>query len=204
MARIERLSSRSFFGHYASLDIVDIIPMTPEKLTALRTAINESLRVQLGGADRIGYVDPGSFLVDIQSRQNHTVFARRGCGKSLLLHESSKQLPKKHKAIYINCEDYKHHSFPNVLIEILDTLFAAMEKQLTAWFGRKKRTRLLIGEIRTKLNETKNEGGYGREAGKTHHHYRSIVGSTWQSRSWSRRTDCRTNTNALVYVTNVA
>ena len=128
-----------------------------DKLRSLRIAINESLRVQLGGAEPIRYVDPGSFLVDIQSRQNHTIFARRGCGKTLLLHESAKAVPSKYKAIYVNCEDYKHHSFPNVLIEILDSLFAEMEKHVGAWFGRKKETRDLIVEIRSKLKEVKRQ-----------------------------------------------
>lgn len=127
------------------------------KLRDLRVAINESLRVQLGGAEHIHYVDPGSFLVDIQSRQNHTVFARRGCGKTLLLHESAKAIPAKYKAIYINCEDYKHHSFPNVLIEILDCLFAEMEKHVGSWFGKRKETRELIGAIRAKLNAVKRQ-----------------------------------------------
>ena len=125
--------------------------MTNEQLRALRTAINESLRIQLGGAQHIGYIDPGSFLVDICSRQNHTVFARRGCGKTLLLHESSKSLPSKYRAIYINCEEYKHHSFPNVLIEILDRLFAELETHLNSWFGKKKETKQLIQSIRRDL-----------------------------------------------------
>jgi hypothetical protein len=128
-----------------------------EKLKALRTVINESLRVQLGGASNIEYVDPGSFLIDIQSRQNHVVFARRGCGKTLLLHQSAKALDSNYRAVYINCEDYKHHSFPNVLIEILDALFAEMERHLSKWFGRGKETRRLIEQIRTELSKVKKQ-----------------------------------------------
>lgn len=129
--------------------------MDKEKLQGLRTAITESLRIQLGGPDHIEYVDPGNFLGDIQSRQNHTVFARRGCGKTLLLHESAKKLPMSIRAIYINCEDFKHHSFPNVLIEILDSLFAEMDRHLNAWFGKKKETKQLIKQIRDKLQAVK-------------------------------------------------
>src|SRR5581483_10029831 len=59
------------------------------------------------------------------------------------------------RVVYINCEDYKQHSFPNVLIEILDALFAELEKNLSGWFGRKKRSRELIGGIRSDLSRLK-------------------------------------------------
>jgi hypothetical protein len=57
---------------------------------------------------------------------------------SLLLHHSTKQLGKSVKTIYLNCEDFKTHSFPNVLIEILDAVFGELQKNLTGWFGKKK------------------------------------------------------------------
>jgi hypothetical protein len=59
---------------------------TRDDLTKLRNVINESLRVQRGGADPVPYIDVGSVLDDVRARQNHVVFARRGCGKTLLLH----------------------------------------------------------------------------------------------------------------------
>lgn len=121
------------------------------KLGKMRLAINENLRVQRGGAERIPYIDVGSVLADIVARQNHAVFGRRGCGKSLLLHHSSRLLSDSVRSVYLNCEDFKKHSFPNVLIEILDALFAELEKHLSGWFGRKKRSRALIGEIRRDL-----------------------------------------------------
>ena len=122
-----------------------------EKLTKLRLVINENLRVQRGGADPVPYVDVGNVLNDIKARQNHVVFARRGCGKTLLLHYSSRQLDSSVKSVYLNCEDFKRHSFPNVLIEILDTLFHELEQHLSGWFGKKKRSRDLIAGIRREL-----------------------------------------------------
>ena len=86
---------------------------------------------------------------DVAARQNHAIFGRRGCGKSLLLHYSAKILPPEIKSVYLNCEDFKKHSFPNVLIEILDALFGELEKNLTGWFGRKKKSRGLISDIRS-------------------------------------------------------
>lgn len=123
-----------------------------EKLSKMRLAINENLRVQRGGAEGIPYIDIGSVLTDIAARQNHAVFGRRGCGKSLLLHSSARNLPDETQYVYLNCEDFKKHTFPNVLIEILDALFAELERHLTGWFGRKKKSRELIGTIRKELD----------------------------------------------------
>ena len=111
---------------------------TPDSLVKLRLAITENLRVQLGGAKTVPYIDVSSVLNDIGARQNHVVFARRGCGKTLLLHHSSRILDNSVKSVYLNCEDFKHHSFPNVLIEILDALFGELERHLTGWFGKKR------------------------------------------------------------------
>jgi hypothetical protein len=121
-------------------------------LAKLRTVINESLRVQRGGAEPINYVDVSNALTDIVARQNHVVFGRRGCGKTLLLQQSAAKLPSSIKTVHLNCEDFKNHSFPNVLIEILDALFAELEKHLSGWFGRKKRSREIIRAIRQELS----------------------------------------------------
>lgn len=127
-----------------------------KKLQNLRVLIQENLRVQRGGAANVPYIDGGNALTDATSRQNHVVFARRGCGKSLLLHYSGKNLQSGQKSIYLNCEDFKHHSFPNVLIEILDALFSELEGHLTGWFGKKKRSKELIAQIRGELGKLRH------------------------------------------------
>jgi predicted AAA+ superfamily ATPase len=101
------------------------------ELTKLRKVITENLRVQLGGAQLLPYIDVSNALSDITAKQNHVVFGRRGCGKTLLLHYSATKLPSEIRPVYINCEDFKKHSFPNVLIEILDALFGELETNLT-------------------------------------------------------------------------
>jgi len=121
-----------------------------KKLARLRQLITEGLRVQIGN-EAITYINVGHAMEDISARQNHTVFARRGCGKTLLLHDSAKQLPVEIKAIYLNCEDFKQHTFPNVLIEILSSLFSEIDSHLSGWFGKKARTKQIIGGIREKL-----------------------------------------------------
>lgn len=127
--------------------------LTPENLTSLRRVITENLRVQRAGAESIPYVDVGNVLSDITARQNHAIFGRRGCGKTLLMHFSAKRLDDSVKCIYLNCEDFKKHSFPNVLIQILDALFAELERNLIGWFGRKRKSKPLIVGIRAKFAE---------------------------------------------------
>jgi len=124
---------------------------TTEQLEKLRLVINENLRVQRGGAEHIPYIDVTTALTDVKSRQNHAVFARRGCGKTLLLQHSASQVDKSIQTIYLNCEDFKNHSFPNVLIEILDAVFVALHRNLRGWFGRKKKSKQLIEGIRSEL-----------------------------------------------------
>ena len=120
--------------------------VTQEKLLRLRQVITENLRVQRDGAP-IDYVDVGTALQDACSKQNHAIFARRGCGKTLLLHHSSRALQKDVKSVYLNCEDFKRHSFPNVLIEILTALFRELDQNLRGWFGRKKKSKEIIKNI---------------------------------------------------------
>jgi hypothetical protein len=68
-----------------------------------------------------------------------------------LLQHSARNLGSSIQCVYLNCEDFKKHSFPNVLIQILDAVFAELEHHLTGWFGRKKKSKDLIGSIRTQL-----------------------------------------------------
>jgi len=136
---------------------------TRSQLLGLRTAITENLRVQRGGVEHIEYIDVSNALSDAMARQNHAVFARRGCGKTLLLHQSKAKLPESIRTVYLNCEDFKNHSFPNVLIEILDALFRELEKNLTGWFGRKKASRLIINGIRAQLRDLKQRADAQQE-----------------------------------------
>ena len=137
------------------------------KLLKLRQLITENLRVQRGGNDELPYIDVGNALVDASARQNHTIFARRGCGKTLLLHHSTRTLDDSIKSVYLNCEDFKRHSFPNVLIEILDALFGELERHLSGWFGRKKRSRQLIQRIRQELAQKRAAADEHEEAVRT-------------------------------------
>jgi len=143
------------------------VQINDPKLLKLRQLITENLRVQRGGNDELPYIDVGNALVDASARQNHTIFARRGCGKTLLLHHSTRTLDPSIKSVYLNCEDFKRHSFPNVLIEILDALFGELERHLSGWFGRKKRSRQLIQGIRQELAQKRAAADEHEEAVRT-------------------------------------
>ncbi len=141
------------------------------QVETLRRIVQESIRVQRGGSENIEYVDVTRSLADMIAKQNHVIFGRRGCGKTLLMHTTQQRVSRDVKVVYINCEDYKEHSFPNVLIEILDALFAELQKNLSGWFGRKKRSRELIAGIRSdlsKLREAPDESEMNvKESGAT-------------------------------------
>ena len=125
---------------------------TDQKLRKLRTVITENLRVQRDG-DAIDYVNVGVALTDACAKQNHVIFARRGCGKTLLLHHSRKHIAEQTRIIYLNCEDFKRHSFPNVLIEILAALFREIDSNLSGWFGKKARSKQIVATVLKKLSE---------------------------------------------------
>jgi len=121
------------------------------KLARLREVITENLRVQRDG-EKIDYINVGTVLQDAYSKQNHAIFARRGCGKTLLLHHSSRLIKSDMRAVYLNCEDFKRHSFPNVLIEILRSLFKELDRNQTGWFGKKKRSKEIMKSILARLD----------------------------------------------------
>ncbi|MFZ0846512.1 MAG: hypothetical protein WAM62_12035, partial [Pseudolabrys sp.] len=121
-----------------------------EKLRKLRELITEGLRVQQGG-EAISYINVGHALEDACAKANHTIFARRGCGKTLLLQASRGQLKQELRSVYLNCEDFKQHTFPNVLIEILKALFREIDRNLSGWFGKKARTKAIVKQILERL-----------------------------------------------------
>ncbi|MBP7060369.1 MAG: hypothetical protein KBA91_00125 [Candidatus Moranbacteria bacterium] len=124
----------------------------------LKKVITENLRIQKAGAPTIQYIDTTNALGDIGAKQNHIIFARRGCGKTLLLETSAKKSPADTIVVYLNCEDYKNHSFPNVIIEILDGALYEIEKKISKhWslFGKKKKAKNIILSIRKELSKLK-------------------------------------------------
>jgi hypothetical protein len=93
--------------------------MNIEELNKLVSFIEENTRAdKVSGID---FIDPRNFRSKVQSRQNGVVFGRRGAGKSTLL----KTLENSDKifSIYVNLEDYKDITFPNIIIKVLVRFF---------------------------------------------------------------------------------
>ena len=112
--------------------------MTQENLKKLRAVINESLRVQRGGADPVPYIDASNVLTDVEPARTMQFWASRvNRGKTLLLHHSADDLPMQVRSVYLNCKDFKKHSFPNVLIEILDALLLSLKNSCLGGLGEK-------------------------------------------------------------------
>jgi hypothetical protein len=127
-----------------------------EKVAKLRELITENIRIQRH-SESIDYIDTDSLIQDLKARQNHTVFARRGCGKTLLLFKSADAASADIRTIYLNCEDFKRHSFPDVLLEILDAVFTELQGNVTGWFGRKRKLKTLIQEVVDDVRAIKDE-----------------------------------------------
>ena len=127
-----------------------------KKIDNLRTIITENLRIQRHSED-VEYVDTNNLIGDLKAKQNHVVFARRGCGKTLLLFKSADQTPDNTRVIYLNCEDFKRHSFPDVLLEILESIFVEIRRNLNSWFGKKRALRDIVDKIVKDIEDIKEK-----------------------------------------------
>jgi hypothetical protein len=99
-----------------------------EDLPKLVKYLEENLRASTNSG--IEFIDPKSLKIQLDSRQNHIVFGRRGAGKSTLLfalRDNLKIIP-----IFINLEDYKDITFPNIIIQILCDCFVNLENEISS------------------------------------------------------------------------
>jgi hypothetical protein len=85
------------------------------------------IETNLRSSEKAGlkFVDTRNFNNQLNSRQNHVVFGRRGAGKTSLLKSirgSADSLD-----IYVNLEKYKNITFPNILISVLIAMFEGIE-----------------------------------------------------------------------------
>lgn len=106
--------------------------MDPDKISKLTTFIEENLRATINSGMK--FIDPKHYKNKLSSRQNHVAFGRRGSGKSSLV--SSLKNGENHFFIYINLEDYKDISFPNIMLHVLRSSFDQIlkeSKRLSPW-----------------------------------------------------------------------
>jgi hypothetical protein len=100
--------------------------MNLQEIQKLIRYIEENTR-----ADKVSgieFIDPRNFKSKIQGKQNYVVFGRRGAGKSTLL--KTLHSSKNDFAVYVNLEDYKDITFPNIIIKVLITFFDGICEKL--------------------------------------------------------------------------
>src|SRR6202046_3144989 len=73
---------------------------------------------------------PGT-LARAKNRRHHIIFGRRGSGKSSLLAKLTQDLTiNRTPAAYVDLEEFKGHSYPDVLLSVLIKTFDAFKKWL--------------------------------------------------------------------------
>lgn len=102
--------------------------MNTAEISKLVTFIEENLRA----SPTVGlpFVDTRHYRTRLISKQNHVVFGRRGAGKTSLVRPVG--ITPGHINLYLNLEDYKDITFPNILIHILFQLFSLLRDRIRA------------------------------------------------------------------------
>jgi energy-coupling factor transporter ATP-binding protein EcfA2 len=138
--------------------------MNKTELNKLINYLEENTR-----ADKVSgieFIDPRNFKEKVRGKQNYVVFGRRGAGKSTLLKTLNKY--ENSLTIYVNLEDYKDITFPNIIIKVLVTFYKEIAFKLNkekSFFKKKnyfstrkivKKINKLIDDLNTKLVEPDN------------------------------------------------
>ena len=127
------------------------------RLDALRDHISNSFRVH--PTQDPTYVDVSGHLNRLASPQHQVIFGRRGTGKScLLVHYHRRFAPGNGVAsIYLNADDVKQLSFPDVLIRTLIVLFEGLPgyrpSLIARIFGRSSSLQKQVAELRHRLDQ---------------------------------------------------
>jgi hypothetical protein len=148
------------------------------ELSKLVTYIEENLRAS--PTSGVPFVDSRHHQERLMSRQNHVVFGRRGAGKTTLVKSAADS--EDHLTVYLNLEDYKDITFPNIVIHILVELFTLIEKRikkerpwyrpsLSAWrirrsiTGHREKLRAYLHEPDEETQTVSEKEGYSQRIG---------------------------------------
>ncbi|MCZ7580880.1 MAG: hypothetical protein M5U21_08685 [Fimbriimonadaceae bacterium] len=104
------------------------------------------------------FVDPRHLRRSLASKQNHAIFGRRGAGKSTFVKSLlGTEATREHLAIYVNLEDYKDISFPNIILHVLRASFrevaASIKRSAFLWWftAEKRRAVSVLGNTISEL-----------------------------------------------------
>lgn len=100
------------------------------QFSRLLARLDEVTRARPGEAGN--YHDALNAFAQLQSRANHIIQGRRGSGKTRLLTELQHIATRDHfSVVYINAEDYKELTYPDILIQILRKLLRELQARLS-------------------------------------------------------------------------
>ena len=100
--------------------------MGTKQIAILVAYIEENLRAS--PTSGVPFVDTRHHQERLMLQQNHVVFGRRGAGKTTLAKSTTES--KDHLTAYLNLEDYKDITFPNIVIHILVELLALLDEEI--------------------------------------------------------------------------
>jgi hypothetical protein len=105
-------------------------PIQDAAVRQLSKLVEESTRAT---GDSVKYfIEPTPGVLDkAKNKRHHIIFGRRGSGKSSLLHKVAADLTIGRTPIaYVDLEQFKGHSYPDVLISVLISTFTEFKKWL--------------------------------------------------------------------------
>jgi hypothetical protein len=107
-------------------------PPTDEQLIALLPALQDAARAD-PNTDDFGFVPPRiGILEETASRRHLFIFGRRGVGKSTLLRKIQQDSGRfGAEVLFIDVETLRNRPYPDVLIELLIELLAALDHSLS-------------------------------------------------------------------------
>jgi hypothetical protein len=105
------------------------VKLSDEKVSKLSLHIEETLRA--GKQKPLTYIDTHNNLQKALLGQHHVVFGRRGSGKTSLLKQIFDERGNRAKySVWIDIEPLKKLSYPDVLIQIIRTIFKDLKEFL--------------------------------------------------------------------------
>ena len=105
-------------------------PIQSDAVRKLSTLIEESTRATSESVKYFVEPTPG-VLSKAKNKRHHIIFGRRGSGKSSLLHKVAADLTVGRTPIaYVDLEQFKGHSYPDVLISVLVSTLSEFKKWL--------------------------------------------------------------------------
>src|SRR3989338_7720101 len=128
-----------------------------DKIDSFRTKLRSVLKTEKSNIAQIEYIDFNNNIQKLMGSQRIVVYGRKGTGKTTLL-EQVKLHSSKDSIIplFIDCKDYRNHSYPDLLIKILLSLFENLDNVKINWYSKIMNKSLFkheIKELKKKLEQ---------------------------------------------------